>query len=120
MQVAFQRMPENNGLVITMAEEQALKFDRGRRQVAKGKSHIFDNHRRADAAYSPYGREQSFADIQQLGAVFHEIRKLHRQHGRGAACDRWFEQTPGGWPVRWCPIRYGPSSCNRLKPGSSW
>ncbi len=63
MQVAFQRMAENDRLMVTVLAEQGLQVQRGIGQRGDRKGNILDDHRRAGPAHGADRREGTLAHL---------------------------------------------------------
>ena len=81
MQVPFQRMPKDNGLVILILFKQLVQVNHTLCQMLNREGHIFNNHRCACFAHRPHQREQAFTDPPIACAHRWIFGKLNRMHG---------------------------------------
>ena len=66
VQIPFERMSEDDRLVVPVLAEQGLKVQRGLGKTGERECDILDDHRRARGTHRADGREQPLADVPEL------------------------------------------------------
>ena len=84
VQVALQRVAENDAFVVAVVAQQALQVERGIGQRLDGEGDVLDQHRGAGATHGADGREGALAHLPVHLAGGRVGRELHRLDGGNA------------------------------------
>ncbi len=81
VQVARQRVAEDDRLGVPMLREQPLQVARRLREAVDGKRNVFDDHRGADRTHGAHRREHALAHVPEPRALLRVAREAHGRAG---------------------------------------